>query len=402
LRGEWNVFGRRIAKSRLRSALVVSQIAVSLFLLVGAGLLVRALRKAQNVTPGFEMKNVLTVSVDFARHGYAGARASEFQREMAQRLEAMPGLQSVGLARTAPLGSSFAVTRIAIQGSWLSAGARPRDVHFNTVSPGYFDALGIPIVRGRNFTAQDIAADARVAIISESLARRYWPGKDPIGMMFNSGGASKYRQVIGIAKDVRNVYLWTIDEPFIYLPVSLAESADMQFFVRAEGNRAPPLHAISESARGIDRTLQVSVHRLDENLALWIWPSRIGALLAGALGIFALLLASAGIYAVTAYAVTQRTREIGIRMALGSQHIDVLGLLLREGLRLVGAGIAIGLAASIAGSRLLSKFLYGLSALDGLAFAGVSLLLAAVALLACWIPARRAMRVDPMVALRYE
>jgi ABC-type antimicrobial peptide transport system permease subunit len=176
----------------------------------------------------------------------------------------------------------------------------------------------------------------------------------------------------------------------------------MQFFVSTEGNATPLSGVISESVRMIDKSLQVSVHRLDDNLALWIWPSQMGALLSGALGFLALLLASAGIYAVMAYAVIQRTREIGIRMALGAQHKDVLGLVLREGMRLVVAGVAIGLLASIIGSRVLSKFLYGLSALDGLAFAGVSLLLAAMALVACWIPARRAIRVDPMVALRYE
>jgi len=202
---------------------------------------------------------------------------------------------------------------------------------------------------------------------------------------------------------VRSVYLWTGDEPYLYLPLTPGESADMQFFVRTEGNAARQMGAaILEAARMIDRSLSVSTHRLDENLALWIWPSKVGAFFAGALGFFALLLASAGIYAVMAYSVTQRTREIGIRMALGSQNAGVLGLLLRDGMRLVCAGLALGLIASIGGSRLLSKFLYGLSTLDGLAFAVVSVLLAAIALLACWIPARRAIRVDPMVALRYE
>jgi hypothetical protein len=234
-----------------------------------------------------------------------------------------------------------------------------------------------------------MAAEARVAIVSKSLARRYWPGEDPIGKRFDGGGASRYREVIGVAEDVRNVYLWTRDEPYLYLPLSPAESADMQFFVRTEGNAAGPMGAVPGSVRAIDSRVQVSIRRLEDNLALWIWPSQMGALLWGSLGFLALLLASVGIYAVMAYAVTQRTREIGIRMALGSPNKDVLGLLLREGMRLVGIGVAIGLLASIGGSRVLSKFLYGLSAVDGLAFAGVSGLLAAIALLACWIPARR-------------
>jgi predicted permease len=399
---ESQAFGQRVSKSRLGGALVVSQVAVSLFLLVAAGLLVRALQKAQTVAPGFEMRNVHVVSPDFHLRGYDSARAGEFQRELTKRLEAIPGVKSVGLARTAPLGSSFAITRLAIQGREPAPGSRPPTVNFNTVSPGYFEALRIPIVRGHNFSPQDLAEEARVAVVSESLARRYWPGEDPIGKRFNGGGASAYREVIGVAKDIRNVYLWTSVEPYLYLPLSRADSADLQFFVRTEGSAAPLMGAVLESVRAIDRSLQVSTQPLDENLALWIWPSQMGALLSGALGFLALLLASAGIYAVMAYAVTQRTREIGIRMALGSQNRDVLGLLLREGMRRVGVGVAIGLLASIGGSRLLSKFLYGLSSLDGLAFAAVSVLLAAVALLACWIPARRALRVDPMIALRYE
>jgi predicted permease len=403
MRGEWSAFGQRISKSRLRGGLVVSQVAVSLFLLVGAGLLVRALEKAQTVAPGFEMKNVYVVSADLNLHGYDASRAIGFQRDLTERLKAMPGVKSVGLARTAPLGSSFAITRIAVQGQVPPLGSHPPNVNFNTVSPGYFETLGIPMVRGRGFNSHDIAVEARVAVISESLARRYWPGENPIGKRFNGGGASAYREVIGVAKDVRNVYLWAGDEPYLYLPLSPAESPDMQFFVLTEGNAASLMGvAVPEAVRMIDRSLRVSTQRLDDNLALWIWPSQMGALLAGVLGLFALLLASAGVYSVIAYSVTQRTREIGIRMALGSQNSGVLRLLLREGMRLVGAGLAIGLLASIGGSRLLAKFLYGLNALDGLAFVGVSVLLAAVALLACWIPARRAIRVDPMIALRYE
>lgn len=401
-RDEWTAFGQRVSKSRLRSALVVSQVAVSLFLLVGAGLLVRALQKAQTVTPGFEMKNVYVVSADLAAHAYDSARAQEFQRALTERLEALPGVRSVGLARTAPLGSSFAITQFAAQGHEPAPGFHFPTVNFNTVSPAYFDALGISIVRGRNFTSEDLSQQARVAIVSESMARRFWPGEDPIGKKFHGGGTSPYREVIGVAKDVRNVYLWTSDEPYLYLPLSPADAPDMQFFVRTEANTSQRMGAMSSTVRDIDRSLQVSVQPLDDNLSLWIWPSQLGALLSGALGSLALLLASAGIYAVMAYAVAQRTREIGIRIALGAQGNNVLALVLRQGMRLVLIGAAIGLGVSIVGSRLLSKFLYGISALDGLAFAGVTLLLMVMALLACCIPARRAIRIDPMTALRYE
>ncbi len=399
---EWNAFGQRVSRSRLRSALVISQVAISLFLLVGAGLLVRALQKAQTVTPGFEMRNVYVVSPDLQGRGYNPARAREFQQRLSERLQAAPGVKGVGLARTAPLSSGFAITQFAIEGHEPAPGSRVATVNFNSVSPGYLEALGIPLVRGRNFSWQEVEQGARVAVVSESLARRYWPGEDPIGKRFHGGGTSPYREVIGVARDVRSVYLWTSDEPYLYVPLSPADSADLRFFVRAEGNGASLPGIIVDSARTIDKSLQVSVHRLDDNLALWIWSSEMGALLSGALGFFALLLASAGIYAVMAYAVAQGTREIGIRMALGAQNKDVLGLVLREGMRLVVAGVVIGLLVSVVGSRVLSRFLYGLSTFDGLAFAAVSLLLAAMALLACWVPARRVIRVDPMVALRYE
>ena len=402
VKDEWRAFGGRVSKSRLHGALVIAQVAVSLILLVGAGLLIRALEKAQGVSPGFEMKNVLVVSTNMQLRGYDAARAREFLRELEERLAGLPGVQSTGLARTAPLGSSFAITRIAVEGREAAPGARPALVNFNTVSPGYFETLKIPIVRGRGFSAQDVAQEARVAVISEALAKRYWPGEDPIGKRFNSGGASAYREVIGVAKDARNVHLWSGDEPYLYLPVTPAEFSDMQLFVRTDHNASAVMGAIADSIRTMDSSLRVSTHRLEENLALWIWPSQLGAALAATLGFFALFLAAAGIYAVMAYAVTQRTREIGIRVALGSQNSDLLKLLLGEGMVLVGIGAAIGLLAAGGGSRLLAKFLYGLSAVDGLAFAGVSVLLTVVALLACWIPARRAMRVDPMVALRHE
>jgi macrolide transport system ATP-binding/permease protein len=402
VKDEWRAFGGRASKSRLRGALVISQVAVSLILLVGAGLLIRALEKAQGVSPGFEMKNVLVVSTNMQLRGYDAARAREFQRELEERLAGIPGVQSTGLARTAPLGSSFAITRISVEGHEEALGSRPALVNFNTISPGYFETLKIPILRGRSFSAQDLAQEARVAVISESLAKRYWPGEDPIGKRFNGGGASKYREVIGVAKDVRNVYLWSSDEPYLYLPLTPEEFSDMQFFVRTDHNASAVVGAIADSIRTMDSSLRVSTQRLDDNLALWIWPSQLGAALAATLGFFALFLAAAGIYAVMAYAVTQRTREIGIRMALGSQNSDLLKLLLGEGMVLVGIGAVIGLLAAAGGSRLLAKFLYGLSAVDGLAFAGVSVLLTMVALLACWIPARRAMRVDPMVALRHE
>jgi macrolide transport system ATP-binding/permease protein len=402
VKDEWNAFGQRVSRSRLRGALVVTQVAVSLVLLVGAGLLVRALQKAQDVAPGFDVADVQVISADLELHAYDSARAKAFQRDLATHFEAMPGVKRVALARNEPLGSSFFATGFAPQGLQPAAAGPPDIIDFNIVSPGYFDVLGIPIVRGRTFTDQDITTRARVAIVSEALARRYWPGENPIGKRFNGGGTSAYREVIGVAKDARNVHLWTNTEPYIYVPLPADGAPDLQFFVRTEGNPAAFMATVPATVRGIDSHIQVTTHPLAANLALWIWPSQIGALLSGALGLLALLLASAGIYAVVTNAVTQRTREIGIRLALGARHTGVLALLLRDGMRLVTTGVAIGLVVAAASSSILSRFLYGLSAFDVVAFAGVSILLSAVAFLACWIPARRVTRVDPAVALRYQ
>jgi macrolide transport system ATP-binding/permease protein len=400
LKEESSAFGQRVSRSRLRSALVVSQVAASLFLLTGAGLLVRAMQKAQGVKLGFEAKNVLVVTTNLGRQGYDAARAAVFERQLTERLETLPGVKSVGLAELEPLGSSFSDTNFAPEGHEPLPGAPESTVNFNKTSPGYFEALGIPIVRGRGFTPEDIAQGRHVALINESLARRYWPSEDAVGKKFRRGEW----EVIGVAKDARSVHLWTADEPCLFYPASADTGSprDMKFFVRTDGNPAALVGALPETARSIDRAVQISVKRLDENVAQRIWPSQIGALLSGTLGLLALLLASLGIYGVMAYAVAQRTREIGVRMALGARKTDVLRMVLVQGMRLVSVGVAVGLLLSAAGSRLLAKFLYGLSPVDALTFAGVAVLLAAIAALACYLPARRAMRVDPIVALRYE
>ena len=400
LKGESSALGHRVSRSMLRSALVVSQVAASLLLLVAAGLLVRAMQKAQTVNLGFDLKNVLVVSADLHLHGYDARRSAAFERQLMERLESLPGVKSVGLAELVPLGSSFSATNFAPEGHEILPGVPKSYVSFNTISPGYFQTLGVPIVRGRDFTPHDIAQDQHVAVINESLARRFWPGEDPIGKKFQGG---KW-EVIGVAKDARGVYLWSAEEPCLYYPhLPETESPqDMKFLVRTEGTPAALMRVLPETVRSIDRGMPVSVQRLEDNLAQWLWPSQMGALLSGALGLLALSLTSIGLYGVMAYAVTQRTHEIGIRVALGARRTDVLTLVLSQGMRLAGLGVAIGLPLSVAGARLLAKFLYGLSSMDGFTFAAVVLLLGVIALLACYIPTRRALRVDPMTALRNE
>ncbi len=405
LRGEWAEPGAAMSGSRLRGALIVSQVAGSLFLLVTAGLLVRALGRAQTIDPGFAMKNVTVASPELRRRGYDPARSETFYRQALERLRRLPGVQSVALARTIPLGNSFAQTSFVPEGLKVPAGQPLPVMDFNSVSPEYFEALQIPLAHGRAFTAQEAAARAHVAVISESVARTYWPGQDPIGKQFRQGRKSPLYQVVGVTHDIRNVYLWSGDTPYLYFPVAGNEKDDpasLKILVRAQGNQTALRTALPGIVQGLDPSLPVTVRSLEDNLAFWIWPSQVGAAVSATLGFIALLLATLGIFGVASYVVRQRTREIGIRMALGAQPGDVMWLFLRQGGGRVALGILFGLAASLAASRVFSRFLFGLSAIDAVAFAGAAALLALTALAACWIPARRATQVDPLVALRYE
>ncbi|HYL61047.1 MAG TPA: ABC transporter permease, partial [Candidatus Methylomirabilis sp.] len=389
--------GRGASSSRLRNMLVVTQVAMSLFLLIGAGLMVRALWKAQKVDPGFAIHNVLVLKTDMRLHEYNAARATTFENQMEERLKAMPGVAGVSLGALAPLGDSFWTTNLDPDDRSFSAGAPIHFVNFNRVRPEYFETLGVPIVQGREFTQADAAEERKVAVVSQSTAWHFWPGQNPIGKKFNSGV-----EVIGVAKDVRSVHLYAANELVLYELATSQDSTSLMIFVRTLGNPMGIIRSLPEVAHSIDPQISLTGSRLEDNLAQWIWPAEMGALLSGALGLLALMLALTGIYGVISYAVNQRTHEIGVRMALGAQNSHVLRLVIGQGMRLVLLGVTIGILISLAGSRLLAQYLYGLSAVDAGTFAGVAVLLAGVAMLACWIPVRRAMRVDPMVALRYE
>ncbi len=391
--------------SRLRGVLVTGQVAMSLFLLIAAGLLVRALSKAQNTNPGFDTAHVAALSTDLRVRNYDAARKTTYYRELLDRIAAEPGVRSVALSSTVPLGTSFAQTNLMAEGKEPAPGQPVPVLNFNVVSPGFFNTLGIRLLRGREFTPQDIASGAHVAVVSESLAKQFWPGEEALGKRFRMGRKSSLYEVTGVAPNVRNVYLWSSDLPYLYLPniaESLADSSDFTVLVRSAGDMKTLVAALPAIAREQDAAVPAEATPLSANLARWIWPSQVGAAISAALGLLALLLASVGITSVTAFAVTQRTREIGIRMALGAQPEGVVRLLVMQAGKLVAIGVVIGLAMAVAMSRILSGFLYGISAVDGITFVAVTIVLVSVALVACYIPARRATRVDPMVALRYE
>jgi predicted permease len=421
LKDEGSALGQHLSQSRMRNGLIVTQIAVSLALLIGAGLLVRNLQRAQTIDVGFEAQNLLSVAINLNTAGEQSAQQrGELRRLLAERLRALPGVKSVSQALSQPSSGQLPSTPITLAGQAVPDD-RPLRANYNFVSPQHFETLGIRIVRGRGFTEQEANANALVVVISEATAQKFWPGQDAIGQRLGIAAAARgpdtdgdfargtlsatafpSYEVIGIALDTRSGWVYEKDETYLYVPLGRDNHLDNYLLVRAEGDAQPVMAAVRGEAEALDSRLRTVVQRTTDHLDESLTPFRALALIAGVLGALALLLASIGLYGVMSFVVAQRTREIGIRVALGAQGADVARLFLKEGLRLIVIGLAIGLAGGAGISRLLAAALVDLNPLDPLAFGGVSIVLAMVALLATYLPARRAMNVDPMVALRHQ
>jgi predicted permease len=384
---------------------VVAQVGLCVVLLVAGGLLLRALRRAQNTDPGFDIKHLIAVSLNLRLHRYDERTAIAFEKRVADRLRSLPGVKTVSLAATAPLGTAFMDTGVIIEGRDIRPDLPPLIVGENMVSPEFFETLGIPILRGRGFGGSDWTTGTETVMVNEAMASRFWPGLDPIGKRLKAGDAkSGWREIIGVVKNTRSSHLWADDQPYLYIPAKVGASpvGDMKLLVRTAGAPDRLTGVVAGVVRDMDSSVQVSSKPLEENLETWIWPSRVGALLAAAFGSLALILAAIGIYGVVSYTVSRRTREIGIHVALGAQSRHVLQMVLRHGMLLVGIGVASGFAGGFALARVITGYLYGLSPNDPVTFAGVGAMLGAVALLAHYVPARRALRVDAIVALRSE
>ncbi len=351
---------------------------------------------------------------------YSQPRLLQLNRDLIQGIANLPGVLSVAQASRGPIGGIRWVPVTSFDAAPSIPGANrsePPVAGYSFVTPNYFETLGIPIVRGRIFTPREAEGQSPVVVISEATARRFWPAEDPIGKRLKIGsenGTTSFpgekdpfvasSEVIGVARDVRSMDLRKIDESYVYLPLSQTRQWTGTLLARTDGDPTPLLPAIGREVRRVDANLPVIGAPLYTMISMdpYFVVSRIGGLLASIVGALGLLLACMGVYGMVSYSVVQRTREIGIRMALGAERVQILQLMMSEGFRPILCGIAIGIVASAGVSRALSATLFGLSPLDTVSFAGVSLLLIAIALLATWLPARRATEVDPMVALRYE
>ena len=387
----------------LRSLLVASQVALSLVALVGAGLFVKSLGNAQRIDPGFDHEKLAVLSVDLGAQGYDEARARDFQRRVLERAAALPGVERATLASGIPLFQGGFMRTVFPEGVDSSDRKNGKLVQLDTVEPGYFAATGVTLLRGRDFAPSDHPDAPRVVVVNETMARQFWPEQEAIGKRFKFFGQDWWNEVVGVAKDGKYNFLGENPQPHIYLSLTQTFEPAVSLFLRSSGDPATALGMARREVQEMDRVLPITnVFTLGEILRQSLWAPRMGASLLGVFGLLSLVLAVIGIYGVMSYSVNQRTRELGLRMALGADPGDVLKLVVRQGLTLAAIGIVVGLGLSFAGARLVGNLLFGVTARDPLVFGLVPVVLGLAALVASARPAWRAARVDPTVALRIE
>ncbi len=393
---------RPTGRSHLRGTLTVVQIALSLVLLVGAGLLLRSLQHARTIDLGFDPENVVVFSLEPKLNGYDTARGIAFYEALLERLAARPGVRSVSAATFVPLTLAGGRRSIVVDGYRPQPG-EDMEFRFNTVAPRYLATIGMRLVQGRDFTARDRDGAPPVVIVSETFARRFWPGANPMGKRVSvSGPNGPFADVIGVVKDAKYQTFGEAPQPYYLLPLlQHTRDLDLTMYVRTAGDPAALVPALRDEVRRLDPNLPLtSIQRLTDAIGVTLVPQRAAAALLGGFGLLGVLLAAIGLYGLLAHAVTERTPEIGIRMALGAEAGGVRRMVVAQSARLVLLGVAIGLAGAALASRVLARLLYGVSPTDPLTFAIVTTLLCGVAFLATYLPARRASRIDPAVALR--
>ena len=388
-----------------RSMLVVTEIALALVALVGAGLFIRSMQNAQSIDPGFESRNLFMFNFDLGAMHYEEGRGQQFFRAAIERAQSSPGVAAATLSDGPPLLAGFLRT-IFPEGQDEKSGYRGTLTTVNDISPNFFQTLRIPVVNGREFNDEDRATTKRVAIASEAMAKHFWPNEplqNVVGKRFHFIGENELREIVGIAKNTVVGNIGEEPQPLVYMPLSQNYAPAVVMQVRTSGRPESVISTVRGQVQSLDPNLALTnVLTVVELIGQGLWAPRMGAALLVVFGGLALLLAIIGVYGVLSYSVNQQTREIGIRMAMGAQTERVLKLVVGQGMRLAGAGLLLGLIVAFGAMRVLSTLLYGVSAHDPLTFISVSLILALAAGLACFIPARRATKVDPIIALRYE
>lgn len=400
LKNEPLAIGRGYRKLGLRNLLIVTQVAVSSFLLIGAGLFLRSLGYAEGIQPGFETQGTIIASLDLETQGYEDEEGKQVFARILELLRTTPGVSAAALAENVPL--TFDLSRISVEPPASEQGSdEAPEIDFNVVSPGYLSLMGMTILRGRDFAEWDNAEAEPVVIVNETLARRYWPGSDAVGERLGIGSAPHH--VIGIVRNAKYTTLGEEPKPFLYLPLAQHYDAGMILHVRTDGEPTSLIEPLRNVVRTVDPYLPIQkLKTLEEQTGMALLPARLGGIAFAVFGVMTLALAAIGNYGVVAHSVARRTREVGIRMALGARQLDVLGLVVKEAMTLILIGVGLGVAASVAAMPLVLNLLYGVSGFDPTSYLVIVLMIVLVGLVASFVPARRASRLEPMFALREE
>jgi putative ABC transport system permease protein len=391
-------------RHRLRSALVVSEVALALVLLVGAGLLLRSTRELLQVDPGFQPEQRLSFYTSLPASSYPNdTQQAGFFRELLPRIAALPGVRAAGAIHNLPFSGGTNTRSFRVEGYEAPQGESMPLGEPRIVSPDYRRAMGLRLLRGRDLEERDTAESPLIALVDEKMVRRFWPNQDPIGKRIGFGSTGDWREVVGVVNSVKNTGLEAEGREQIYIPYTQMPQEGMFLVVHTTGLPGSVTNAVRAEIKALDANLPISdVKTMEQRLGDSVAIRRYAMFLLLGFSLLALVLAAVGLYGVISYAVSQRTHELGIRMALGAQPRDIFRLVVGQGMLLTSAGVGLGLVAAFAVTRLMSSLLFGVSAADPLTFGGVALVLAGVAVLGCYLPARRATQVDPMLALRYE
>ncbi len=390
----------------VRNVLVAAQLSLSLVALVGAGLFLRSLQHAEQINPGFDAEHLATMTLDLGAQGYTEERGKQFQQRLLERVASIAGVQGATIASSVPLFNGGFARTVFLEGQDTTDRRAGRLVQVSVVGPRYLETLGIPLLRGRTLTEADQPNTPHAAVINEAMAKQFWPNQDPLGKRFKFFGQAFFIQVVGLAKDSKYNFIGEDPTPNLYQPTTQVYQPAVSLFVKAARPESV-LGTVRGEVQQLDRNLPLTgVFTLSDIFAQSLWPPRMAAALLAIFAGLSLVLAVIGIYGVMAYSVTQRTRELGLRMALGASRGDVVQLVVWQGFRLTVLGVAVGLVAAVAVTRVataaLSNLLFSVSSTDVITFVTVPAVLAIAALGASYIPALRATRIDPMVALRYE